>query len=412
MNHYDYYAGIDWGQEHHQACLIDAQGQQIANRSFEHGGRGLQHLSEWLEHKAGTTEVAVGIEVPHGPVVETLMERQFKVHSINPKQLDRFRDRISPAGAKDDRRDAYVLAISLRSDGHRFRHLQPSGAEIIELRELTRIADELTTDRTRRTNRIRQSLWRYYPQFLELERDLSKAWVRELWQLAPTPESACRLRETTVSELLKQHRVRRISAKEILERLCKPAISVTAGTEQAVCTRLQISFDQLELNQQQLHRIKRRMDQLIQQLSEPTENEAGINWQRDVAILSSIPGVGRVVLATLLAEAPDALQQRNLQALRCLCGVAPVTRRSGKSCIVVRRLACNRRLQNSIYHWARTATQHDPISKAKYNTLRARGHSHARALRSIGDRMLTVAYVMLTAQKPFNYEARKPRKSA
>ena len=38
------------------------------------------------------------------------MERGFTVHSINPKQLDRFRDRISPAGAKDDRRDARVLA--------------------------------------------------------------------------------------------------------------------------------------------------------------------------------------------------------------------------------------------------------------------------------------------------------------
>ena len=40
--------------------------------------------------------------------------------SINPKQLDRFRDRYSPAGAKDDRRDAFVLADSLRTDPHCF----------------------------------------------------------------------------------------------------------------------------------------------------------------------------------------------------------------------------------------------------------------------------------------------------
>src|SRR5204863_9464647 len=41
----------------------------------------------------------------------------------NPKQLDRFRDRFTVAGAKDDRRDAHVLADSLRTDRHAFRRL-------------------------------------------------------------------------------------------------------------------------------------------------------------------------------------------------------------------------------------------------------------------------------------------------
>jgi hypothetical protein len=50
--------------------------------------------------------------MPHGPIVETLLERGFNVYSINPKQLDRFRDRFSPAGAKDDSREAEVLVTS------------------------------------------------------------------------------------------------------------------------------------------------------------------------------------------------------------------------------------------------------------------------------------------------------------
>ena len=37
-------------------------------------------------------EVGVAIETPRGPVADSLMERDFAVHSINPKQLDRFRD--------------------------------------------------------------------------------------------------------------------------------------------------------------------------------------------------------------------------------------------------------------------------------------------------------------------------------
>ena len=104
------------------------------------------------------------------------------------------------------------------------------------------------------------------------------------------------------------------------------------------------------------------------------------------------------MLARLLAEAPGPLRARDHQAFRCLCGVAPVTRRSGKSTIVVRRLAAHPRLRDAAYHWARTSVQHDPVSGAKYAALRARGHGHARALRSVADRLLAVACAMLAKQ--------------
>lgn len=71
------------------------------------------------------------------------MERGFAVHVINPKQIDRFRDRFSMSGAKDDRRDALVLADSLLTDRHCFRRLEPVDAKVIELREWSRIAEDL-----------------------------------------------------------------------------------------------------------------------------------------------------------------------------------------------------------------------------------------------------------------------------
>jgi hypothetical protein len=102
-----WFAGVDWGSEKHQACIIDQQGTVAGERSFSHSGAGLAELGEWLLSIAGTANaVAVVIEVPHGPVVDSLIDRGFAVHSINPKQLDRLRDRFSVAGAKDDRRGA------------------------------------------------------------------------------------------------------------------------------------------------------------------------------------------------------------------------------------------------------------------------------------------------------------------
>ena len=115
-----------------------------------------------------------------------------------------------------------------------------------------------------------------------------------------------------------------------------------------------------------------------------------------------MPGVGRVVIATLLAEASEALQRRDYQALRCLSGVAPVTKRSGKSRIVLMRQAADVRLRNAVYHWARVAAQHDPICKARYTALRSRGHRHARALRSVADRLLGVACAMLKSHSAFD----------
>ena len=119
-----WFAGVDWGSEKHKACVLDAAGEVLGEREFEHhGGAGLSQMAHWLlSFAAGDAgEVGVAIETPSGPVVESLIEHGFAVHSINPKQLDRFRDRLSPAGAKDDRRDARVLASALRTDAHCLR---------------------------------------------------------------------------------------------------------------------------------------------------------------------------------------------------------------------------------------------------------------------------------------------------
>ena len=110
---FGWFVGVDWGSEKHQVCILDQHGTIVGERNFPHGGAGLAELGDWLLSVAGmATAVAVGIEVPHGPVVDSLIDRGFVVHAINPKQLDRLRDRFSVAGAKDDRRDGYVLADS------------------------------------------------------------------------------------------------------------------------------------------------------------------------------------------------------------------------------------------------------------------------------------------------------------
>ena len=73
---------------------------------------------------ADRNSILVAIETSQGPVVETLLGMGLRVYAINPKQEDRLRDRFSPAGAKDDRRDAFVLASCVETDGYAFREVR------------------------------------------------------------------------------------------------------------------------------------------------------------------------------------------------------------------------------------------------------------------------------------------------
>jgi transposase len=396
-----WFAAVDWGSAQHQACILDSGGAIAGERAFPHGGAGLAALCDWLVSIAGDAgAVAVAIEVPHGPVVDALLERGFAVHAINPKQLDRLRDRFSVAGAKDDRRDARVAAAGLRTDRHLFRRVAAGDPAVVELREWSRLAEELQQERVRLGNRIRQQLWRYYPQMLEVSDDVAAEWVLALWTMAPTPAKAARLRETTLARLLKQHRIRRVDAETALTILRRPAIKVAAGVTEAAVLHLRSLVVRLRLANREFRQAERKLDELCAALTR-AEAEEGSPLP-DAAILASLPGVGRSTLATLLTEAAGPLGRRDHAALRTLSGVAPVTKRSGKTRIVVMRYAAQVRLRQAVFHWARVAVLNDPKCRGRYQALRARGHSYGRALRGVADRLLGVACVLLQRRTLFN----------
>ena len=397
-----WFAGIDWGAAKHQVCLLDEAGKVVGERAFAHGGAGLAALCDWMVSMAGDPgSVAVAIEVPHGPVVDALLDRGFAVYAINPKQLDRLRDRISVAGAKDDRRDARVAAAGLRTDRHLFRRVLAGDPTVIELREWSRLAEELQHERVRLGNRVRQQLWRYYPQLLELSDDVTAEWVLALWALAPTPAKAARLREATLARLLRQHRIRKLDAPAVLAILRQPAITVAPGVAEAAVLHLRSLVARLHLANQEFRQAERKLEEFCTALSE-TNPAAQDSGPGDATILRSLPGVGPVTLATLLTEAAGPLARRDCAALRTLSGVAPVTKRSGKTCVVVMRHAAQVRLRQAVFHWARVAVQTDRTCRGRYESLRARGHSYGRALRGVADRLLGVACVLLQRQTLFD----------
>jgi endonuclease III len=398
------FVGIDWGAYEHRACVVDVSGKVLGERSVPHGGEGIAALVAWLDQlvEGIPSRAWAAIEMPHGPVVETLLDRGFVVHSINPKQLDRFRDRFTVAGAKDDRRDARVLADSLRSDPACYRPLSVEDPLVVELREWSRIGEENQRGRVRETNRFGQQLRRYFPQALDVTADIGADWFLDLWEAVPTPARAARVREATIAKILKAHRIRKVTAAQVLEILRRVPVHVAPGVIDAATGHVHQLVKRLRLINEQLRESRCKLEALCNQLSEADGETKERCEQPDAVILRSMPGIGLITCAVLLAEAGSALRERDYQGLRKRCGIAPVTHQSGTRRGVRMRHACNTRLRVAVYHWARTATQHDAHAKAHYAALRARGHTHGRALRGVADRLLNVLCAALRKSRTYD----------
>jgi transposase len=399
---YRYRVGIDWGSQHHQVCVVDREGHRH-EETVPHTSAGLATLAEQLTALSpeAPARVAVAIEVPRGAVVDTLLARGMHVFALNPKQLDRFRDRHTVAGAKDDRRDAWVLADALRTDQPSFRRVHAEDPLIIELRELSRLDDELRDQLARLSNRLREQLQRVRPEVLALCPAADEPWFWALLDLLLARPQSVPLK--AVRAVLKVHHIRRVTADAVLAAVQVPPLRVAPGNLEAVAAHLTVLLPQLRLAHDQRHRmVAGRLDTVLTALAQ--EEQPGEH--RDVTVLRSLPGVGRLVAATVLAEATRPLAARDYQTLRAQAGAAPITRQSGTKKVVVMRAACNQRLRYALYHWARVSVQVDARCRAHYDRLRQRGHDHARALRGVVDRLLAVLIAMLNSRTLYDPERR------
>lgn len=299
MESYRYYAGIDWADEKHSVWLRDAETGQTSEKVFDHSAKGLRALIDWMSEwvSGRTSEVGIAIEVTRGAIVEALLERGFAVFAINPKQLDRFRDRHTVAGAKDDRRDAFVLGHSLSTDMKAFRRLRIEDPAIIRLRELARLSEDLKQDRRRLTNRLRAQLHRFFPQVLQLCSGADEAWLWDLIDRVVVPGRAARVGRRLVEGVLRDHGIRRHSTDDVIEVLKTPPLPVAPGAAEAAREHIAVLLPRLRVTEEQLHQVEKRLERLLTEMQE-TEAEKGEH--RDVEIIRSWAGIGKVVAATML----------------------------------------------------------------------------------------------------------------
>ncbi len=382
-----YVAGIDWASQSHSVCVLDAAGRVELRLELAHNQEGIERLLRQLKSFAG---VVIAIERPSGLLVDALVDAGLRVVPIHPNVLKASRPRYRGAG-KSDPGDAYMLADILRTDGHRFRALEPQSDEIRALRALVRTRDDLVAARVALANQLRSLLESFWPGAAEIFADIDSPIALAFVARYPTPQSAAHLGEKRLAGFLAQHSYcGRRPVAALLERLRSAPAGRTGDLEAEAKGELVRSLAAI------LERLVAELAKLTARIEHTVANLA------DGQIIMSFPRSGRVCAAQILAEL-GAVRERfpNEAQLAAEAGVSPVTYESGKHRSVVFRFACNHRLRRAITCLADQTRHAHPWAADVYHRARSRGCDHAHAIRILARAWVRILWRAWYSRTPY-----------
>ena len=381
--------GVDWGFEHCQIYAVAKDGGVLLDQRVATEPAELRSVVASLVAAAPeASAVHVGIEKATGRVVEHLLGAGLTVYNVNPGKVDAGRKLVSMSGAKDDRRDARVLAKLVGSFRDELVPLVPTDAVRRRLRHLGRQRHALVKDRTRLTNRLSAAFREHFPAMLDLGK-LDTQWQILLAQLIPTPAAVGRVGRVELEAALKGTRR---TVESVRATLGSEAPVAADGVYEALEFEVPMWAAQLLLVQRQIAQVERQSSSLLDELRTSCSDGPS-----DVEIVASLPTIGKRTATTLFGE---GLIQSNLQAARCVAGVAPVTEATGKRQTARRptvkmRRACNHFIRDALHNAVMAGVGNHQETRVRYRHRRERGMTEGAACRAEGDRILRILHAML-----------------
>lgn len=295
------FVGDDWAEDHHDVEVQDETGKTLKAARLPEGMEGMTRLHEliarFLADRSDPGQVLICIETDRGPWVRALIAAGYQVYGVNPKQAARHRELLSLSGAKDDKADARTLADMLRTRRHQLRPVAADSDIAEAVKVCARAHQTLIWERTRHLLRLRTALREYFPAALAAYKPLGLvgADTLELLSAAPDPASAAQLTVEQITAALKRARRHDTATKAagIAEILAAPALGQPAVIATAYAASVRATVAVLTtLNEQ----IKVMEDEV----------KACFGRHPDVEIYLSLPGMGPITGARVLAEFGDA----------------------------------------------------------------------------------------------------------
>src|SRR5215510_12002076 len=293
------YVGIDWADDHHDVCCTDDTATTLVQFQIAHSTEGFATLHPQIaQHQADPAAVLVALETTRGLLVYDLLCQGYQVYAINPKAVNRYKDRHVLSAAKDDRLDALAMAHLLRTDRHRFKPLTPAPAHYRLLDRLCLDLRKLVDEKTRLSNQLTACLKEYYPQAVGLFRDAASPIALTFLQTFPDPAT---VRQTDRSDFAAFFRAQHYTHPQRVDALYEcthaPAPEADPIVVRAAKVRLAVLVDQLAVVRTHQGTYERTIQTLLEEVPEAPS-------------LATLPGIDKRLVPELVAAlGPNSSEQ-------------------------------------------------------------------------------------------------------
>jgi transposase len=385
--------GLDWADQQHLICLQANDSEQFESRRLEQKPDALHESIAQLRVRFPDGPVGIAIEQSRGAVIHALMMYDFlQLYPINPKALARYREAFRVSGAKDDPSDAELLMDLLRLHRSRLRAWLPNSVDTRRLQILAEYRRKLVNNRVRHTNRITSLLKMYFPQALDWAGDLTTIQSCDFLQRWPTLTAVQQADLDQLRQFYFQHRCRN---RPLIEARLKQVSSARAlTTDPAIVESLSLAVQADAAHVRPILDGIARFDQIIAQ-------QFAIHPEHD--LFASFPGAGPVYAPRLLVIfGQDRSRWNSTADFLSHSGIAPVTKKSGNSCSVHRRLACSNFIRQTFHEFAAQSIRYSNWARAYYDQMRGRGLKHPAAARALAFKWIRIIYRCWMSRTPYN----------
>jgi len=387
----NYYCGIDWASDHHDVSIVNGLGEEVKKFRIDDDLDGYEMLSKTL--KSFELDIPIAIETKDHLLIHFLVAEDFTVYSINPKSVERYKDRYNVAGNKTDDIDAFALAEILRTDMHKYRSLEYSSEEIRKLKILCSEYSKLIKDKNLLESQLYDVLSKYYPITLTL---FTKYNCKTLYKLILQYSTYDELRKVNYDDLekfLKQNRYRKSTLiKNVYDKIQRNYYYDVPIFNETFSHTARALVKMLLVLQEGIEEIKNKMTEIT--INHPLGN-----------IFYSLPGSGETLAPKLLSIMGDNKKvYSNSCEIQAYAGLAPVIKKSGKSSHVKFRIACNRDYRNTLTLFAYCSLNWSPWARKYYDKARQNGKRHYEALRLLAYKWTRIIFKLWQTGEVYSEE--------
>lgn len=383
--------GVDIGKSTHYATIIDSAGQKLGGIiRFANSLKGGQLLLERvLSIKSQENRIVFGLEATGHywlPLYSYLIEKGFAVYVINPYQSDAWRKMLL-SSTKTDKEDSFVIADIIRFGHHEETKL--SDERIIALKNLCRFRINLQQQVTDSKRRVITILDQIFPEFAPLFSDLFGKTAKAILDTASTPEELEAISVRKLTNLVRKASRGRFGREKALE--LKDCAATSFGIKLATETfqlQLKLLLEQVSFLESQLTKIEQKISILLPKVD---------------SVLTTLPGVGTITAATIIAEIGDIKRFSNSGQLVSYAGINPTVRQSGNFMGNRNRMSKKGSpyLRLALWQAAVTSVLHNPVLKSYYEKKMKEGKNYMTVIGAVSRKLTGVIFSMLKNNKPF-----------